>query len=105
MTSVFDGLAGALNSVFGAPVSIYPGGGAAVEIRAVLRDAEVEVVGEDAEPVLTTQPTLRAIAADVAALEDGDRVVAGGRDFRVRYRLPVESPATDRFEAFVLKEV
>lgn len=106
MTGVFDGMAGALISVFGAPVTIYPGGGSASAIRGVVRDAQVQVADREGEaPVWIVATTLRAQRADVASLVSGDVVEAeGDARYKVRYRLPSTSPAGDRFEQFILDE-
>lgn len=104
MTSVFDGMAGVLNGVFGAPVTIHPGGGGGVEIRGVIRDREVEVPDGDGQVVLGTFTTLKAQVGDVTGLVRGNAVSQGARSWTVDYRLPSESPAADRFETFVLKD-
>jgi hypothetical protein len=104
MTTIFDGMAGALNATFGAPVTIKPGGGEAVSIHAVVREERVELADGEGEAVLGVQPILMAMAADVTALVEGDLVEQGSRQWRVRYRVPGESPAGDRFETFVLRK-
>jgi len=103
VTALFDGMAGVLNDVFGASVTIYPSGGLGTKIQGVIRDREVEVADEDGEPVLATMTTLRALRADVLTLGAGDMIVAAIGSHRVLYRVPPESPADDRFETFVLE--
>lgn len=103
MTTLFDGMAGTLNDVFGEPVTIYPGGGAAVEITGVIRDREIAVADDHGEAVLATVTTLRALKQDVVALMSEDRVDGNGVQYAVRYRVPAPSPADDRFETFVLR--
>lgn len=105
MTGVFDGMAGVLNGVFGAPVLISPGGGAAISVRGVIRDREVTVAEADGSEVIAKLTTLSAQAGDVIALVKGDIVEnSAGRQWRVQYRAVSESPADDRFETFVLED-
>ena len=106
MTSIFDGLAGVVADVFGAPVTIAPGGASPVTIQAVLRQRQIEVAAEDGEPVIMLETVLRAPSADVATLVEGDLVTdVLGRSWRVRYRLPPDAPSLDRLEEFVLRRV
>lgn len=105
MTGMFDGMAGVLNGVLGAPVIIYPGGGAGQTIQAVLREKQVEVADEHGEAALDTLPVLKAQTGDVAGLMPDDLVIApDGSRWIVRYRVPSDSPAADRFETFVLRK-
>lgn len=104
MPSVFDGMGGVLNEVFGAPLTVTFAAGGGLDVHGILRDREVEVAGEDGEPVLTVQPTLRIPAGDVAAqMGEGDIIEQGERRYRVIYRVPAENPAVDRLETFVLR--
>lgn len=105
MTGLFDGMAGMLNDVFGGSVTIYPGGGGAVEITGVVRDREIAVADDHGESVLETVTTLRALKPDVVTLVSEDRVDDGGIQYAVRYRIPSSSPAADRFETFVLRSL
>lgn len=105
MTSIFDGMAGVLNGIFGAPVMISPGGGPAVEVRGVLRDEPVEQEGQDGETVVSILPSLKLQLADAQGLVRGDLVeAADGRRFRVTHPVPGTSPAADRFTKFVLRK-
>mgnify|MGYP000067463977 FL=1 len=98
-------MAGVLNQVFGAPVTIYPGGGAGVSIQGVIRDLPVNVADDEGGSVVEVRTTLRAQIGDVAALTAGDLVEnEAGRQWRVQYRSPEESPASDRFRLFILQE-
>lgn len=107
MTTVFDGMAGALNAVFGAPVTIFPGGGAGVAIQGVIRDQEIQVADREGESsVWVVETILRAQRDVVTAMVRGDVVETGAGDrYAVRYRMPVSSPAADRFERFVLDKI
>ena len=102
--SIFDGMAGILNDVFGAPVVIHPGGGNGRSIQAVVRREPVEVATDEGEAVLSLRPTLKALKGEVSDLVDGDRVVAEGETYSVSYRIPNGPPAADRFETFVLQK-
>ena len=105
MTGVFDGMAGVLNGVLGASVTIHPGGGAGQIIQAVLREKQVEVADEHGEAVLDTLPVLKAQTGDVTLLVPDDLVIGSdGVRWIVRYRVPSDSPAADRFETFVLRK-
>lgn len=106
MTSVFDGMGALLNDTFGAPLVVtLAGGGVFPDVRGILRDREVEVAGEDGEPVLAVQPTLKLPAGALAdQMGEGDIVQQGLRRYRVIYRVPAESPAADRLETFVLRK-
>lgn len=104
MASVFDGMAGVLNKVFGALVVIYPGGGAGVTVQAVLRNVQIEVADEDGNPVLTHHTILKVQQPDAVGLVPGNLVEQGGDGWRVQYAVPAESPAEDRFETFVLEK-
>lgn len=104
MTSIFDGMAGALNSVFGAPVTIYTDHGQ-FEVNAILRDTRVEVMGDEGESVLTITPMLHIQSGDLNGLRRGDSVMnAQGTRYVVLHRNPAESPASDRFETFALRK-
>lgn len=105
MTSVFDGMSGVLNDVFGAPLTVTLVAGGGVDVRGILRDREIEVAGEDGEPVVTVQPTLRIPRSDFTdQMGEDDTVEQGARRYRVLYRVPPESPADDRLETFVLRK-
>ncbi|MEL7090253.1 MAG: hypothetical protein AAFN94_00825 [Pseudomonadota bacterium] len=104
MPSIFDGLGAIGAGVLGAPVTIYPGGGAGVEIQAIVRTKPFEAAGEYGEPITVHEPTLRAVASVVVNLREDDRVTAGGVNYRIVRRLPSVSPASDRLETFVLEK-
>ena len=107
MASIFDGLAGALNAVFGAPVTITRRGEAAVTLQAVFRELPVEQDGADGRPFVTITPTLRVQKDAIAALVRGDLVApstASGRSFVVLQPYFGASPASDAFLTYVLEE-
>lgn len=106
--SIFDGLAGALNDTFGAPVLLSPEASPDITVTAVFRTGPVEVFGEDGRPILIEMPTLQ-IPDDLA-----DPVVKGmvvmpsaapGRSFRVLSRHRKRSPAADAFVICALEEI
>lgn len=107
MTSIFDGMAGALNDVFGAPV-VYrgPGGAAEVTIRSVFRREPVEELGEGGTFVVVHRPTWDVPKAHATGIGRGGEIVPGdGRWYRVLRRVPSVSPAADAFVRFDLEEV
>lgn len=104
----FSGLAGVLNGVFGAPVTITRRGEAAVTLQAVFRDVPVEQEAADGRTVVTITPTVRIQKDAIAALVRGDLVApsaASGRTFTVLQAYPGASPASDAFVTYVLEEV
>lgn len=108
MTSVFDGMATALNGVFGADVTLTRlAGGAPETIRAVFRREPVEVAQQDGPDVIVAMPTLR-VPVDVAQLVMGDLVqtaIAPGETFRVANGRIAPSPAADGFVVYELESV
>ena len=98
MTSVFDGLAGALNQVFGAPVSLVGPLGVTDTIRAVFRQDPVEVETADGRMQVVQSPTLRVPRDLAAGIGREHRIVlADGREFRVLQVMTGPSPAIDGF--------
>lgn len=104
--SIFDGMAGALNGVFGASVTVTPEGEAAVEIQGVFRENPVTVPDSDGREVLSVLPVL-SVPRDVAEmLATGTTVNPGnGRTYRVVNSLPSGSPAGDGFNNYELEEI
>jgi hypothetical protein len=108
MSSVFEGMAGALNAVFGAPVTITRAGHAAVTLQAVFREMPIEQEAADGRPIVTITPTVRVPKDAIASLVLGDTVAPSttpGRSFTVLQNFPGSSPATDAFVTYVLEEV
>lgn len=104
MTSLFDGLAGLLNDVFGDPVIWTPSGGAPVTIRAVFRQQPVEVASDQGGTVLISDAVLRVQKTAGSGMVAGDIVtLSDGRSFRIESRIPGESPASDGFLIFTLE--
>lgn len=107
MTALFDGMAGVLNDVFGAPVIYTPDGGAPQSVQAVFRAAPIEVVDEEGHTVLILSPTIRVRRDLVPSIGRGDQVepsIAPGRVYRVLNILPSGSPAADAFIVCELEE-
>jgi hypothetical protein len=111
MTALFDGMAGILNSVFGAPALYTPlNSGVGLTVQGVFRSDPVEVIGADGHPVLITTPTFRVPRSFVAVIQKGDLVApsvraAAGKTFKVLNHLPSGSPAGDAFFLCELEEV
>lgn len=105
MTTLFNGLAGILNDVFGGPVSHRPQGGAAVAIQAVFREEPISVQDEDGAEVLIVAPTLQVQKPVAETITRKDLIVPGnGKSYRVMNRHPNGSPAADAFVVFELEE-
>ena len=111
--SIFDGMAGLLNEVFGDPVTHRPAAGLPSVIRSVLREDPVNLAEEDGPAVIGTALVWKvpAPAAAAAEIADGDEIDgwAGGpfegRTFRILNKVPAGSPAADRFILYMLEEV
>lgn len=101
---IFDGMAGALNSVFGAPVVIWPVRGGEYSIQAVFRQEPVEVTQDDGRSVLIARPTLRVPAPVADGIARDDRIKVEGLTYTVLNRMRSSSPASDRFVMFELQE-
>ena len=97
--SLFDGMAGLLSDVFGAPVIYTPqGGGQPQVVQALLREGPVEVAGSDGHPVLIMAPTLQVpgdVLPGIARRDTVAAVAAPGLVYVVINRLPSGSPAAD----------
>ncbi len=103
--SLFDGMTGLLNDVFGGPVLYLPISGRERTIRAIFREVPVTIAGEDGRDVLIVAPTL-SVPQDAADLmQRKDRVEVGGAIYWVLNRIPSASPAGDRFVTFQLEAV
>jgi hypothetical protein len=95
--SVFDGMAGVLHDVFGAPVTVTPPNGPAFTVHAVLRQfSEMDSI-VDGRTLRVHWATLEmpasAPAVPVGATVTGTAVP--GRVFRVLARVESTSPAAD----------
>lgn len=105
MASVFDGMAGALNSIFGAPILVFPAVGRSFTVQSIFREEPIQVTGEDGRDVLITAPTWKVPQDLARALRRGDRIqpVTGGPWFKVLNQIHSGSPATDRFVIFEME--
>lgn len=102
---VFDGLAGALNAVFGAPVTVTPISGAAVSLRGILRELPEFEDDGDRRAHFVPRHALQVPKPIPAALVKGSTVTdAGGRSFKVLGVFPDRSPAADAFMVAHLEE-
>lgn len=107
MTSIFDGMASALNDVFGAPVTYWTSYGEELSVQGIFREEPVEVGGADGVDALIMQPTLKVPVTLADHLKRGIQIEGpDGRLFRIvnRHR-PQVSPASDRFAVFELELV
>lgn len=103
MTSIFDGLAGTLNDVFGAPVTVWDDTGVSRSVKARFRYEPTEVFGADDAPSLIEQPVLyvpKTLADGIARgtvieLSSGERFVVANRQ---RSQSSPASDATLRFQ-------
>lgn len=96
MTRLFDGMAGLVAGVFGAPVTYQPAGGAPRSVQSVFRDQPVEAMDPDGHPVLIVSPSWRVEAGLVPELARGDRILApNGKTYAILNTQPTGSPASD----------
>jgi hypothetical protein len=97
MTTLFDGMAGMLNDVFGAPVELWRAGGKLGDLRGILRSPPVEAITADGRPTVVAVPVLRLPATAAPLPQRGDTIRQGGRQWRVLGIYPSGSPAGDHF--------
>lgn len=100
MTALFDGVAGLLVGVLGAPTTTWlPEGLAPVAVQSIFRILPIEVEGETGEPVQVMAPVWR-VPRDPTWTRDprrGDRIeLEDGRIYRLMAVEPSGSPAEDR---------
>lgn len=109
MTSVFDGMAGVLSGVFGAPVTVFPQSSPASTVQGLFRIEPIEV-NDEGTFVMMMVPTLKVRRDLLAALERGDLVrpstsAGAGKTYRVLNQLASASPAADAFNIYQLELV
>lgn len=107
MPSIFDGMAGVLNSTFGASVVITNIVGQTVALQAVFRDDPIEIISQDGRPTTIIAPTLRITKNLLAAIGVGYEARPASvapRKFRVLRALPSPSPASDAMITCELEE-
>lgn len=103
--SVFDGLAGTLNAVFGAPVTITPPVGLAVTAKGILRELPQFEDDPDRRGHFVPQFAMQIPKPVPSALVKGATVTqASGRTFKVLGVFPDRSPAADAFMVAHLEE-
>ena len=106
MTGIFDGVAGMLNVVFGAPVTITPERGPAVETRGLFREEPVVIGQGEGGDILDVQTVLKIQRPTADDIKTGAVVAPGnGKTYRVINRLPSGSPAADAFVTFQLEDI
>lgn len=105
MTALFDGLAGLLNDVFGAPVTHTAPDEDPRVIQAVFREAPETETDREGYPYLVIVPTLRVLKADAVGISHDDIIEPGnGSRYLVKNRQPDGSPAADAFVVFELEK-
>lgn len=97
MTSLYDGNAGALNDLFGAPVELWRAGAKIADLRGHLRSRPIEVVTADGRSQTVTSPVLRVPQTAATLPQRADVVRQGGKSWRVLDVYPSGSPAADAF--------
>lgn len=100
MTSIFDGMTGVLDGVFGAPVLVSVPGGGSHQVSGVFRREPTEVAGDDGEPVIISAPTLRIRRDAVREFGRGCEVrpsIEPGSVYRVVNQIQTASPAADGY--------
>lgn len=106
MTGVFDGMAGVLNDVFGAPVTYLPSSGPTQLVQSVFREEPITVAGPDGNDVLIEAPTWKVPRSVLAPLPRGAQIqLPDGRLFRVLNRIGTGSPASDAFIVYEMELV
>lgn len=104
--SVFDGLTGVLDAVFGAPVSIYPPAGAPWHGLGQFRDSPVEDIAALGRPYGTSVFTLQIRRPLPDAAVKGAIVepsIRPGEKFRVLGLYRDRSPAADAYAILELE--
>lgn len=106
MPGVFDGMAGVLNAVFGAPVTYLPVNGQSVAVQSVFREEPITVSGSDGGDVLIEAPTWKVPSDVLSDVPRGARItLADGRIYRILNRIGTGSPAADAFVVYELELV
>jgi hypothetical protein len=108
MPTVFDGMAGILNAVFGAPVIITPPLQSPQSVQGVFRDGPIEVMSEEGRPVWFDALTLQVnrSAAAIAVMDATVTVASRPCDtFRILTAHQTRSPANDAFIVCELERV
>lgn len=106
MTSVFDGLAGITNRVFGADVVHIPVGQTARTITGIFRSEPIEEDQGDSRSILILAPTVSVQAADAIDINEDDEIQPfDGNRYRVVNSIANGSPAADAFVIFELEKI
>ncbi|SOC13758.1 hypothetical protein SAMN05877809_10710 [Rhodobacter sp. JA431] len=106
MSSIFDGVAGMLGDVFGAPVTYQPKSGAAVVVQSIFREEPITITGEQGQDVLIEAPSWRVPRDLLSGVKRGDQIaLADGRVFQVLAQIGTGSPASDAFVLYELEPV
>lgn len=104
MASIFDGMAGVLNTTFGAPITYLPVSGTALSVQSVFREDPITITGDNGQDVLVEAPSWRVPKSVLADVRRGDRIsLPDGRMFKVLNRIGTGSPAADAFMLYELE--
>ena len=105
MTGIFDGVAGVLADVFGAPVTVTPEAGAPFEVTGIFREVPVVLGQGEGGDVLAVETSLQVRKPEADAIATGAAIDPGnGKTYTVLNKLPSGSPAQDAFTTFQLEE-
>lgn len=106
MVSVFDGMATALNGIFGETITVTPSAQPSRDIQGILRHEPLEVLDQNGVAVSTVEIWLKANKTDVSDLRRGDLISnENGDQYRYISKLASGSPADDAFVTISLEEV
>ncbi|MFD1913803.1 head-tail joining protein [Halodurantibacterium flavum] len=101
----FDGMAGLLTEIFGAPVLFRPALEEPRTVASVFRETPIEVTDSDGRAVLIVAPTWRVRRDLVPEVARGDRIEPGnGKVYEIVNAQPGGSPAGDAFWLCELEE-
>lgn len=106
--SIFDGMAGVINQVLGAPVVITPPAGPPATLHGLFRDSPVEEAAAMGRPYGVSVFTLQLQKPRHPAVVKGAKVepsIRPGERFRVLGIYSDRSPASDAFEIVELEVI
>jgi hypothetical protein len=96
MTSIFDGLGGLINSVFGSNVTLFYAALPSVTVQGIFRDMPVTFQTADGREMTIVSPSLRLSRASASLLKPRDKVLLpDGRQFFVTQVHRSYNPAAD----------
>lgn len=107
MTSIFNGMAGVINTVLGAPVTYAPPAGDPVSLHSIFRETPIEVATEEGGSVLTSGPSWQVRRDLISGVPAKGAVLttADGRQWKILNYLISRSVAVDAFYLCELERV